>query len=1655
MDKKITNTFQGVSKSALKSLNRNFEANLVKDENRIDEIMSIFIGGELSSILSILNSGQILNFKDQTNQTLIHAILRNELPNISEEDKLDIIKKLVGEKNVSLHTMTNYNQNPLHLACQNGYKIIIDYMLKNNCDQTLIDNYGNAPIHYLVDKFVSECKENEFYSYINKEKKLLNSTELKKINKILRNESILLLFKLFEKNEYFNSDISSNGFKIINAIKNFISNKIQLSLPEIYNLIEEKINEINKIFIEIGIDEKTKFEKAKNIVFGINENIFKLYGLDMEFSNIIWSNFILEQNLRIESKKKEIKQKFLKKIENIKKFINEDISKFLLEEFMNKIYNNISRFTVGSFYFCELISKTFNDPNIVFIKNDKSGNLIELKNNAGVNLNLLPYKKNFKKIIDNFKKFIISDIVDEDLKVFLNGVGDINNIDFINIYICDFEEINHPYIFNLDRDGKLKKKYFYSVYEEINVEGDKNTYVYIPSELEYKNDINVSQVLLFEFLNKYNININRHSYTENSILKHHNDLDMNIFLKYSPIRIVVSFIEKIVIIIQNKLIELEQADEEEFKTSLEKFIIVDLKIITEFIIKIINNFVILEKYLNDIDIEKLNGTNENLLEFFTKMKNVGDNNFKTILSSFDFFIEQISLKDDLINLIRSKEYVEDFDKIYDHMSKLLHEIIDLTKSMNDYYAWDQLEKYNKLFGENINMETLEINTPINFSNTIFNDYFFEIKLPNTYKMYKEKYFKIKEEINLYKLGIEDLSTKHKKITIDDDELYILKLNEFITNPNYLTDFYSQSWKYTNTNEFNIFYFDKDDFDFEFNYITVKINSKTNLQNFYIEDLSYDVENLKFKENKFLFSRGYDLLKYNVEGDKKLIKDSDGNLVKGKKEKNELCDNKILSNYSDWDNTNKSVRENPDLVVTWGIEDYLKFDSIDNIESYIITKNLDELINLLVNIIYKKISNENISNLFFEKNKIQFINRNDNTDIVEEEIGIQLEGYGLDEKTITNINNSLSFIFANLEEREKYLYDNIKLFVKIIIYNEIYKHIFKIIDEIKITRPDGNKEQILKLKQIETFEKDLKIISNEFKNNFLKDKLYEFIIRLETSTTLEIQEIINMSKNNNVKNNEEKKIFGSICFEKNKTNELINLNLDYKVLDSNGNSILIRLIDQLNIYGIELLLKNKSILVTYKNFNQETPIDYLKKKIKTIQSDYTIDNFKYRLNKYSLALDNEIKSNKEFEEIEFNDSLNLITQSISNSIYLFNESMWLKVYSYPSGWTVSDKNKLKEILGFNLEKLLINTFGPDDISKYIEEKKIQTNAKINVYIDALNNDILELKNQLKEYEIELCDKDNIFTSSKDFDSNEKLNSIKIKIVEKEKIIKEYDNFLKDKLFKENYLEIKTKIEDNISDYKNKLLDMNTLTIKWDEYENLLDNLDSEYLEIIKILNYKCEKTYSISNHLLKIYSKEIFGDKDEEDKYSVFDLINKYFKLIFVKEYDEYMDLDKYDDSDYNTINKSIIEILKLNVVGLVRNELINTLAYYLIQLNKNISNSSNIIKKIKTDIDLKKSLEKFLYLSLINKLGLVNPDKVNLQINIDNQKNMIINTLDKLIGIGLDQEEKNQIEKIINFNDFICKNIGFNCYEEIVKILSDGKKISIYYQIYNLINKYN
>lgn len=1638
MEKKQINTYSGISKSVLDRLNRNFFSEPIKDFNVIDEIMSEFITGELNTIENILSSNKMLNFKDQMNQTLIHAILRNESINLTEAKKLMIIQNLVNNKNVSIHTMTNLNQNPLHLACQKGYVSIIEYLIEKGCDQNLIDNYGNAPSHYLVDKFIRECNDNDFYSQKNKEIKLLSSMDLNKINNILKNQSILILYKLLTINEddYYSKDIGLSGVKIINALRKFISNKLQLLLPIINDLIKNKENDITKIFLEFRDTTETKFEKSKKIIFDIDNEVKKILEVNLEFQNIIMDDFISSQiNILIEEKEK-IKKNILYSIKQINK-IFENIKINIQNEFIIKKYCILYKFGAGVFLIYHFIDefldqKEYNikekNIKILFSSNNDKGNIFsKFKLNEPITLEINSDDENFK-INKEKLNILLNELFKKDLKVFLNSEETNFFLNYMNAIDCNFEiDEKYNYEFFHFRHKKKSKKCF-SIYKKIKKLNEQDYYnVLILNVIESENKI-------YENLLKNISDYKEDIIDENYIMENQQKKNKNKYFIFSPIRILIDLINHFIKIIIYSINNLYSKKEEELTNNLLKFILFDVKYLSEIILKIINNLILLEKYFDDIDIKNISTMNSKFKQIYNNFKISNNEDFKKIIKLFDFIIEQTLVSDEFIEDFKSENYKDDFKDIYNKLIAVIDIFKTMTNDIAKYFSVDQFNKYSEFLNDNIKKKNITITKKIN--NTIFNNYSYKINLPIEYTQYKENYFQIKKNINLFDKGQNFENNKNN-----------LKLNNFIVNQNYKKYLIENIFPYINTFNFNIFYIDKENKNL--NYYTVNTIEKGSIIK--LNDFNITLHNYKLDNygNKFL--RGYDMLSHNANN--KEVNNLNIYGIQEKKEVKTLCNMKFIKEYSDFtmidDEASSSIKENTNKIVSWPIKNELEINNIDKVDSYLITNNLNGLIKVLVYTIYEKIKSSNISDVFFDSKNLEFINIKNKSEIKEKLIGVDFENYKLDEISKNNIIETLGIIKINNETRQKYLLDNIIIFVKIILFEEINKIIFKIMDEIKITniskdRTKEERQNILSLDTINKFNKEFEVKYDELKKNFWNKELAEYIKSLHTSSTLDFQEILNLSGINiKIDDFEQNKIIDSKCLNSKKTDKLLKIsNLDLKVLDSNGNSILIRLIEQFNIYGIEKILNSRPVLSTYKNNNMETPLDYLSSLITNIQTDYSDSNFKKRISHYSVVLENTIKSSKNFEGIELENSEDLFEHIICNSIYLFNEILWIKIYSYPNGWTSMDKNNLKSILGFKEEKLLINSFDSKDVENYIEKIKYIGENKILSYITILEKEIEELKNRSKELQIET---DDDIIKHSEIDITDEINKLNNNIKEKENIIKNYNELL-EKIKKEKYDDITKDIINIFDKFKDNLLDVKNLSIRWIEYKKLLEELNDKYFKIISILDKKCDKTPLISNYIIKILNIKILNNEPNET-------ISKYLKLIFTPIFNDYWDLDRYDNSEYNTTHNSILWILKINVIEIITNELINSLKNYFIQINKNKEGIESIIKNMKNDKDLKTSIEIYLYNSLINKLGLLNPDKTNLQINIDEQKNIIINILNKRLLGKIEQTDKEEIIKILEFNKFICENIGFNCYEEIIKILYDGKKISLYYEIYNIINK--
>jgi hypothetical protein len=2356
MDKKSSNT--GISKSLLRSLNRSYVSEPIKDENKIAETMSKFLTGELDTIKSTIESNEILNFKDSTGQTLIHAIIRNESPNITEENKLQIIRMLF-DKNVSLNSMTQLNQNPLHLACQKGYPSIIIYLLTNGCDQKLNDNNGNAPIHFLIDKFIDTCKQDDLYKPSNKEIKSINSGQIKKINEIIKKQNLNILIKLFEPIKSDDNTKSytfvSDGKEIIDYLNKLIKYSTQNLLPMIYTIIDGKISDIKKIFVDLKDSNENKLSKAKNIILNTRDEIKKIYKYNLDDNTIMWDSFILNQKIKAISNKKNYIEKInenikkieesldnqFSKIENIKdsyyhpfinyicsinyvtffiqkngnekrlqmkilnipeKYLlpttyafdtsnqyldivtdnlsqtyeqfhyglstikkneknnkeldlvllegsnhgnygllnldicgtvdfdsngnvvcdNSQLDKITINNFVNNIFNDfLSNFSKdvsgniltnsdfektpdvgndefktilcnhdlqfnlhtvpfnleddiynGIIYFegfsklshpksdffeddddenkkkkgnknvklwvynvylqskpldqetYNKLDETLKDKDYVIeelkqlqtkrnnsfinkyigdntkllskfventlenisnidptkvknyyensLENSKSEMIDQVptnkelvmkifsksiisdqntKNAIGLNtelaigignilfeqipriilyelnnemirvnnhqypfipikqycgfiqqiqlsniilrtlflddsvqplvqyivsnnelmdrINQVAYQQNqdnalithrfftriknfytnnydykdkqcyedlwnminsntlvqqnimnqiYPKAFDRVRTIVndlinlcmvqfifnkiyehittLSDFVDVDVDVDANSVSIIQNINTninnlfenrlnlqskintFNIILTIFNNINppipyyappqilyleisvdvytiynnlqdnfkvpneyieiitgvalilwynyknsHAYTYtlrqacedankictiiinNINPDAISKQEYnleislltpeviirridigvsginlliknqivniiqniaqVYSIIQiilppnlliddgciPIQIPGsvekeitniiitqintivnsvilvypailtpeqqaiatqllNQNTtlisirdpesilnsskslvssgiglivsfgndtqnqwiryiisktiwelitlrqqtldddddddiiqdYIGIPSVIA-----NISTVIASfgnklittklieeylpnsDYLDKINFN-----YNPNKNQKLFNTKffwTINKYFKYIPILNLITYIQNSIKTIKSIIIF--NINEENFRDYIHKFNLLYVKQFTNILVSIINNLVILEKYILQINFEDynklINNSNELIKCLLDLSKSNDSTQIITMLSNI-ISIHETTLSTSM-EKIKDNELQKQISKIYNEIIKVLGIFGELVENINKYQSELQLEKYNEFIDGIISNGVRK--PDITILNTLFNNYTWDVrkKFPDNYDLYKKKYFDINPDVQMYELK--------DKTDTEENFKTIFKFN------NYPCNLIQDAMPFTSTCNFNIFYNQTN----PINTSILEFDNNFEDQHLLIEKKDYDFEKFSLNDisgNKFndstyhRFATGYDINNGIISYDN-IYKDD---LIKLNKDKNELCDIDNIKGFSNMA-TNK-VQVDPGYVAKYFFSNKLEINKIDFC-TYLLTNNLGEIVNLIVYLIYSKfINDQKLMGLFFSKSTSQSLKlyETGTTNTIDKNIsiGIDLEEYQIDNKYKTNIFDTLEFIKTNEKEKKNYILENIKIFVKIILDTQINNQIGHILKEIKINNPFSSENMVhINSNEITIFNNNI----SKIKLKYNETEIMYNILKSFSLETLEYNQLIRIIKNTPDDKNSNK-LIGNKCINRSMTDELLDIGFNYKILDLNGNTILNRLIDQYNLYGINKIIKSKPFLRTYKNNNDQTPVEYLLNLMSNIQNDYKENNLEQRIKKYSTVITNLIKSNELFKNILLEKSENLIREIIVNSICLFNEIMWLKLYEFPTGWELSDKKELKEILGIEKEELLIVTFNFDenpgsDIGVFETNEKSELENKLGFYTEKLTEEINDYENKINQYNSDASD---LLISSEDISGNiykyDELKKTKNNIMEE---YKKYIGNLKSSI-DESIKKIKSILTN--SEYKEKKLIKST-NLNWEKYEKMVFELDSNYLKIIKILNVKTKNKNMISNFLQNIIKYDI--KNNETNKINI---INKYFNKIFDNVFADYWDLDRYEDSSYNILNESLLEILKVNVVEIISNELFNTLINYIIQKNIYSTDVKDIIEKIKSKFigsnTILDSIRKYLYDSIITKLGQKNPDK-STYIDLNTQKKITMGEFNSLVKSVFDSDDMVEIDKIFEFNKFLCESIAYNCYEEIIKILYDCKKISIQYKIFD------
>ena len=522
-----------------------------------------------------------------------------------------------------------------------------------------------------------------------------------------------------------------------------------------------------------------------------------------------------------------------------------------------------------------------------------------------------------------------------------------------------------------------------------------------------------------------------------------------------------------------------------------------------------------------------------------------------------------------------------------------------------------------------------------------------------------------------------------------------------------------------------------------------------------------------------------------------------------------------------------------------------------------------------------------------------------------------------------------------------------------------------------------------------------------------------------------------------------KIISKTCLNSSCIQKINEFKFNLRLPDKNGNTVIHRLVDQLNERGIQVLLSQDPAIITYKNNNNQTPLEYLLDNYKITRKLYDKKEIEKRVNELVLDIDKDISIENK-SKWSHNDTKAVFY----NCLYQFNEFIWLKLYEFKNNITLENINTLVDIINDNYDSkskpingLLIKEIKITDIKSKLE-KILNQNNKKNKLEDELYKrkckELEDLYNRISNLEI-LKKNGNYDNIDEDIiklrDEYDRKNGEKIEI---DKFIQLFNTSQQSKI--DNILQT---IECKQTIIKNKLL-LNVNEI----LNDLSKELEDDYLKILHIfydikLKDGSEYLCDFNDILMSINIQDLEKNKDTKK----INAYKNYFLNHLNPIFEDFNDLEKLEDYTVNYVNIEILNIIYVNIVHTIAYEIYNSLLQYLFD-----KYADNLQKKDKQTFNKKviiKNIKSLLKNKLYDKLMIKNKDK-NYETN-EFYRDNVIELIIQFINNKLEEDDKKALEQIIDFYSKILENISAKFYQEIKDYLTNQRKIILLLKIYNTI----
>ena len=1621
-----------------KQPNASFEKAKTQDLSRITELYTIFKTMDYEEIMAIIESNEILNFKTDKGETLIFALLNNPSSTLNESKIKNIIELLVV-KNVSINAMNEFNQNVLHLACKKGFFLVIDYLLSLKCNRELVDNYGNAPIHYVIEEFIKDCKGGEMYNYKNLKLKYLHeNVDVDYLTK-------LMMMSIFEEIEDIKKKEAGTGVVVLGAgagagtgggtgqtggsmtdkplttaldhLKKFISLNRLFKGEEVVTQMKDNITKLGDRYIELLATTEQKVIKS--------ELQKKMLEQKKEYEQLYSQFKVVVDDIDSVDSFNDYARQIEVKIAKEKADCNKKIKEHLDVKLKEKC-DGITAHVVGGGGVYELY--------------DNALYLSYLLYYIHQNLNAFDYDHddNDEPVDKIYLK--IQTILHDISKAPSWRYVDYSLLKFVDNYDMRYKQSNdyvaRQYSQYMSRKVGVDTKDaritgLYNIYDGNNNDGsDADTIRYFGNQI-----FNDS---FFQRLNGNGQGYTSQTYNYQKITQIRGKTrDVSMF-KLDNVKMLCDYIQMTMNMIRERYTGDmyiggggEGGDCEE---------IITIYTLYETILNVINNLILIKH-----DIEQHVNADTLRLEI---------NELKQLME------EQITLKDEnqmfTVDRRRNRrggrgppqvtidlvDYPDDEDKINTAMAffegiianidTTVKEIVNRATSVDN-----TLNEMYKQLKECIDI----INQVINEKNKFFSLTYLEQYIA----CFKREegvvpciFYNRLREINTteFPLTFTEYYLRHQEVgraeVGEDGGIRERDLIGFMRDlPKYLV--------YMHNYDFNIFFKGGDLQSFNIPHLQL-----SNMAPKYWDaptDNPVDINVNGRGDEKY--STGYFLCLYKEDG--KGITERRGDVA-------DLYPpiTQRLEERDDGEYQFIHMPKQP-LSVCTGTGDAIIPIALEH-TGYI----MKIIIAKIVFVVGGEGGQEGEQQEVVQEEEGEEYGGGITRHIgggITRHIGagtVVMRG-GADDSIIDKVlakirepkrtqqQTELVKILESLKGNKallkkfinKYILSLIDKNISIYIGDECGELMALQVSDLNLNYPDY--AQIVRLAELTPleFRKGVDMVSLLFKDDEGKvaDEVKDIVISIYNKNA-----ITHMPNS--------KKVFRNKCANVSMSNFECVKRLGIRLKDRNGNTILNRLIDQYNIPALKTLIRMDPGIKTFRNNRNQTPQEYIKSLLKIIADKYDANTFKSRIIKYGYILMSYLEPTALANvDLELYTSEEFIVTIIKYNICMFNEFLWSNILKFNNFLTVDELMAVLRSMGH----VGIN-------ARYLQNLETLLASKIDMAVDAVVMSV-----EKPDY--------------KDKDEDEERNKQKqLRLLQEER--EEGDGEAGDEAERENGELLKVvKITDDIKEkIKQKIKDVRGIA----QMKTMVDTekVYEIYYDIVRLCftrdDYSassCPKTvppirtqpqtqlaiWEIASSLLKLELKDA---KDVN--------VNNFFEHFVKKIYEDYYDLDQNEDAEYNYVQHEILSIIFLNVGSMVAFELVNRLMIYCDK--HHISNAPDALvgreegeevgtaikrRTIETRNKVYAYAKDAMTDEIIEKLGVKNPDKQ--YTTTDTHDDIIIDALKTAYSFVAGETDIRDIKQIITFYRTLAENIAKNSYDEMRMILDDLRRKSLLIEIASIL----